>query len=117
VNRLQELIGGKLAEGKSYRRIGEECGIDHVSVSNYHRKGKIPQHGKNLALLAKYFRTPIDELLEEVKPSGPPHYPASPEHMLLEQEVADLSETEQLEVIVILRKWKKDRAQNSELEQ
>jgi len=53
----------------------------------------------------------VDELTLRFGERQPPHYPASPEHALLEQEVADLSLTEQLEVIVLLRKWKQERKQ------
>ena len=31
---LQKLLGEKLAEGKSYRRMEEECGVNHNSGSD-----------------------------------------------------------------------------------
>ena len=67
MNRLQVLITDKLREGKSFRQIAEESGVNHVSISQYH-KGIEPD-GKNLAKLAKYFRVDFWELVENQKVS------------------------------------------------
>jgi phage repressor protein C with HTH and peptisase S24 domain len=58
------MIGLKLAEGKTYRQIGSECGINHVSIGQYH-KGITPD-AKNLALLAKYLRVEFSDILSDL---------------------------------------------------
>jgi transcriptional regulator with XRE-family HTH domain len=68
VNKLQGLITEKVKEGKSYRDIENECGINHVSISQYH-KGVTP-NGKNLAILADYFRLDYWELVEVKEHQG-----------------------------------------------
>jgi len=68
MNKLQLLITEKLSMGKSYRDIEKETGVNHNSISAYH-KGSIP-HGKNLAILGKYFRVDFWELVEEKKPAS-----------------------------------------------
>lgn len=60
---LKDLIREKLEANKSYRRIGEECGINHVSIARYHN-GEATPTGKNLALLAKYFHVKMEDLVE-----------------------------------------------------
>lgn len=67
MNKLQILITEKMAEGKSYRQIERECGVNRVSIHQYHY-GMIPT-GKNLAILAKYFK--IDFWLLVEKPEKP----------------------------------------------
>ena len=47
MNKLQVLITDKLREGKSFRQIAEESGVNHVSISQYH-KGIEPD-GKNIS--------------------------------------------------------------------
>lgn len=67
MNKLQILITEKMSEGKSYRQIERECGVNRVSIHQYHY-GMIPT-GKNLAMLAKYFKIDFWLLVEKpVKP-------------------------------------------------
>lgn len=62
---LQKLITKSLEEGKTYRAIEKECGVDHSNLSRYHTKGTTPD-SKNLVMLAKYYGVEFHELLEEV---------------------------------------------------
>lgn len=64
MTRLQHLIGNELSEGKTYRQIALDIGLNHVSISQYH-KGIIPD-AKNLAILSKYFRINFADLLIEM---------------------------------------------------
>ena len=111
MNRLQTLITAKFNEGKSYNRLESEIGVNHVSLSQYHKKGVAPS-GKNLALLAKYFRVDFWDLLEEVnEPSAQnsdQNYERrhSAELRLLFDELVDLSPTEQLELLLKIRREK-----------
>ena len=68
MTKLQQLITNSMESGKSYRRIGEECNINHVSIARYH-KGESTPNGKNLAILEKYYRMPLEDLVEPVKRS------------------------------------------------
>lgn len=70
MNLLQHLISEEMANGKSYRKIGEKCSppINHVSISQYHR-GEVAPDGKNLAVLSKYFNVNFEDLLDEYKKS------------------------------------------------
>lgn len=62
------LITEKLAENKSYRRIAEECGLNHVPLGRYHRN-EVEPDGKTLAVLGKYFNVDFWELMENVRDS------------------------------------------------
>jgi len=113
MTKLVDLITEKITEGKSYRDIEHESGVNHVSISQYH-KGTEP-NGKNLAKLATYFRCDFWDLVkkddEASLPAAPSHYPASPEYIALEREMTDLSLDELLEARLVLRKWKREKKQ------
>lgn len=120
MNNLQRMITEKLESGKSYRRIGEECKIDHVSVSRYHQGLSTP-NGKNLAILEKYFNTKMENLVE----SGPVTASSSRldddyigkdrrhalELRLIIAELEGLSPTAQLEWLLRIRKEKEAEPQ------
>lgn len=115
MNKLQVLITSKLAEGKSYRRIADEAGLNHVSISKYH-SDKVTPDGKSLAKLAKYFNVDFWDLLEDVNEAGAVSAPAEieapierrlpPEMRLIVDELKELSPTEQLEWLLRIRKEK-----------
>ena len=106
MNMLQKLLAEKLAEGKSYRRMEEECGVSHNSLSDYHQKGKIPHHGKNLALLARYFNVGIESLLDTVHDSSVSGFGSTLEDQLAYREWQTLSPDQKLEAVQLLRKLK-----------
>lgn len=64
MRKLQKLISDKLDEGKSLRQIAHESGVEYTSVSNYYHRNVEPR-GKNLGLLATYFRVPFADLLDD----------------------------------------------------
>jgi len=110
MNWLQKLIHEKLQEGKSFRQLGKECGINHVSLSQYY-KGLEPD-GKNLAILGKYFRVNFYDLLELGDNSNkqiPSTNSESVEIRLIAEELKDLSPTEQAEWLWRIRKEKEAR--------
>ena len=64
MNYLQKLIEDKKREGFSLRRIAKESGVEYRSLYNYFKSGTEPR-GKNLRLLAEYFKVEFYELLED----------------------------------------------------
>jgi len=111
MNRLQELLTGKLAEGKSFNRMAHEIGINHVSLIQYHKEGVQP-NGVNLAILARYFGVKFEDLVDSVTPpSGQDKQQSKERRQALElralyDELGDLSPTEQLEWLLRIRKEK-----------
>lgn len=61
---LQKLIHDAKENGKSLRRIADESGVEYTSVSNYYHRNVEPR-GKNLGMLADYFKVPFYDLLDE----------------------------------------------------
>ena len=118
MNKLQKLITDKLVSGKSYRRIEEECGVNHVSLSQYH-KGLIPE-GKNLAILGRYFGVEYWRLVEavdtEASSAERPTYAGENRRTkvilrLLVETLLPLSEEEQLAWLLKIRTELKDASQ------
>lgn len=102
---LQKLITERMAEGKSYRDIEHECGVNNVSIAQYH-KGAVPR-GKNLAMLAKYFRISDFWLLVEPADQAVVTFKRPQEQITQRQRVNDglfvlFSEQEQDEIIDIM---------------
>jgi len=106
MNRLQQLIAVKLQEGKSLRKVAEECGVAQSNLSRYYSDSKVPD-AKNLNMLALYFGVEFYELLEEVNQKTDESrflLGLSLEKRLLWQEFSQLSDDEALDVVRSLRK-------------
>lgn len=119
MTKLQNLITAELSKGKSYREIAEKSGINHVSLTQYHRD-EVQPGGKNLAILAKYFGVDFWELIEDDNRDSTNRAGSSDDHegedrrsavelRLLIDELKDLSPTEQLEWLLKIRKEKEAR--------
>lgn len=94
---LQKLIDDRVKDGKSLRRIAEESGVEYTSISNYYHRNVEPR-GKNLALLAKYFRIHFAELMDD-------YVPADMHLSPLKKEILDALETatdEELQAVRVL---------------
>ena len=121
MTKLQIMLADKIKEGKSCRQIAEDSDINHVSISKYH-KGTEP-NGKNLAKLAKYFNVDYWELVEKAPTRTVEHKITEStlnleviseidhDRALLDDECADLSPDERLQVVLLLRKWKREMRQ------
>ena len=118
MNNIQRLINEKMESGKSYRRIGEECKISHVSIARYHQ-GESTPNGKNLAILGKYFNAKIEDLVEpvtlpghaaqDVKEYGDEDSRLAPLKRLILTELDPLTESEQAEVLRTILEMKEVR--------
>ena len=71
MNLLQKLINGELVSGKSYRELEKRTGVNHVSLSDYHKDGVVPS-GKNLAKLGEYFKVEYFKLVEPAQAADNP---------------------------------------------
>lgn len=78
MNILQKLIQNEKNEGKSLRQISKDSGVEYTSISNYYHHNVEPR-GKNLGLLATYFKTPFHQLQES-------YVSDSRKHMLSEKQ-------------------------------
>lgn len=104
MKKLQELLEESLANGQSFRSMSEKCGINHVSLSQYH-KGLDPDP-KNLAVLSKFFRVDLAELAdsEENERVSDPRRQHSTEIKLIVDELDGMDSTELLELLLKIRK-------------
>lgn len=100
---LQRLIQSKIDEGKSYREIGAESGVNYSSVANYHRNPVEPT-GKNLGLLANYFGVHYSLLVEDYLPS---EWAMSPIKKEMFDTLISASDAEVQAALVLLRRQKR----------